>query len=353
MMHVTPRQALRGFSLVEIMVSMTIGLVLLAGLVAVFSGSKQSARVHSSMATLQEGARFALDAMERDVRMAGFHGCLSSIQSPYTTQPVVNTIADPDVYENDFNLPLQGYSATASGWVPTLDPLIEALHPEPSSTGDVITVRIPVGESYPVSAVMASGSAAVPVVMPAVAPVDLQPPAAVIVSDCYAAAAFRVTAVVAGELEHAATANATTDLGHAFGPDAMVSRAQAITYYVGASSYAPTDTETSLWRVAGTSAPEELVDGVEALRILYGEDVSTPPDFVADWFVRADQIHAEDMSGVVSVTIELLMRSLESRVTLSAEGPATYFDGTRQSAPADRRLRRSYRSTVMLRNRAP
>jgi hypothetical protein len=133
----------------------------------------------------------------------------------------------------------------------------------------------------------------------------------------------------------------------------MVSRARAITYYVGASSYAPAGTETSLWRVAGTSAPEELVDGVEALRILYGEDVSTPPDFVADWFVRADEIHAEDMSGVVSVTIELLMRSLESRVTLSAEGPATYFDGARQSAPADRRLRRSYRSTVMLRNRAP
>lgn len=353
MMHVRQRQTSRGFTLVEIMVSMTLGLMLLAGIITVFSGSKRSARAHASMATLQEGARFALDAMERDVRMAGFHGCLSSMPSPYTAQPVVNTIADSDSYENDFNTPLQGYFATGSTWVPALDPKIAAFLPQPAATSDVITVRVPVGQSYPVSAVMASGSAAVPVVMPTVVPADLKPPAAVIVSDCYAAAVFRVTAAAAGELQHAATANSTTDLGHAFGPDAMAWRVRAITYYVGASSYAPTGTETSLWRVEGTSAPEELVDGVEALRITYGEDVSTPPDFAADWFVRADQIHIADMSGVVSVTLELLMRSLESRITLSAEGPATYFDGVKQIAPADRRLRRSYRSTVMLRNRAP
>lgn len=342
-----------GFTLVEIMVSMTIGLVLLSGIVSIFSASKRSARVNSAMATLQENARFALNQMERDIRMAGFRGCLSSVQSPYTVTPVLNAIDDPDAYANNFDTAVEGYYATGTDWEPELDPAIAAFVPAPSPANDVLTVRIPVGESYPVTQVMANDSATVSVAAPAVTPADLRPPAAVLISDCYAAATFRVTAATDGVLEHDDTANATTNLGRAFGTDAIVSRVQTVTYYVAASTNAPTNTETSLWRVQGNSKPEELVEGVERLRIYYGEDRSSPSDASADWFVPANRIHAAEMSNVVSVTLQLLMRTLEQRVALSADGSRAYFEGVHQPASTDRGLRRAYRSTVMLRNRAP
>ena len=65
-----PRQD--GFSLVEIMVAMTLGLVLLGGTIAIYASSKDSYRLQENIAGMQENARFAIHALRRDVEMAGF-----------------------------------------------------------------------------------------------------------------------------------------------------------------------------------------------------------------------------------------------------------------------------------------
>lgn len=61
-----------GFTLVELMIGMTLGLVLIGGVVGLFLQSRQSFRVDENVARMQNQARFAMDQLSRDLRMAGF-----------------------------------------------------------------------------------------------------------------------------------------------------------------------------------------------------------------------------------------------------------------------------------------
>lgn len=61
-------------TLVELMVAGAIGLFLIGGALYVYSQSKTSYRSSDSVARVQESARFALETLEPDVRLAGFWG---------------------------------------------------------------------------------------------------------------------------------------------------------------------------------------------------------------------------------------------------------------------------------------
>lgn len=67
------RQA--GFTLVELMVAMVLGLLVLVAVVYVFAGSRASHRYQESYSAVQETGRIALELMGRDLRMAGYNGC--------------------------------------------------------------------------------------------------------------------------------------------------------------------------------------------------------------------------------------------------------------------------------------
>lgn len=61
-------------TLVELMVSMLIGTILVAGAITVYLQSRANYRTADSIARLQESLRFALDIVEPDVRLARFWG---------------------------------------------------------------------------------------------------------------------------------------------------------------------------------------------------------------------------------------------------------------------------------------
>ena len=61
-------------TLVELTVAMAIGLFLIGGALYVYSQSKNSYRASDSLARLQESARFALDTLEPDIRLARYWG---------------------------------------------------------------------------------------------------------------------------------------------------------------------------------------------------------------------------------------------------------------------------------------
>jgi len=61
----------RGLSLVELMIAMTIGLILLAGVYQVFISSSLSYKYQEDISRLQENARMAMDQLAQDVRQAG------------------------------------------------------------------------------------------------------------------------------------------------------------------------------------------------------------------------------------------------------------------------------------------
>ncbi len=62
----------RGFTLVEMMIAMVMGTVLIAGVLSVFLGTKQSYRMGQGMTLMQSTGRALLGFMSRELSMAGF-----------------------------------------------------------------------------------------------------------------------------------------------------------------------------------------------------------------------------------------------------------------------------------------
>lgn len=81
-----------GFTLVEIMVAITLSLFLIGGLVQIYASSKRSSTIQRNLADYQEVQRFALDLLNRDIRMAGFFD--QSVQT--AIKPVDKFFINPD-----------------------------------------------------------------------------------------------------------------------------------------------------------------------------------------------------------------------------------------------------------------
>lgn len=94
----------------------------------------------------------------------------------------------------------------------------------------------------------------------------------------------------------------------------------------------------------GNGQVEPLVEGMEDMQILYGED-TTPndDDYTANRYLPADAV--SDMANVVSVRITLMVRTLDDHLALQ--------DSTTPSGGTDRRLRQTFTKTISLRNRIP
>ncbi|MDS4058864.1 MAG: PilW family protein [Candidatus Contendobacter sp.] len=102
-------QRQHGLSLVEILVALVLSLFLLVGVIQLFIGSKQTYRFHDALSRVQENGRFALEAMARDIRMAGYQ----PVGGTATITPIAGTGNDQITvaWSNDgVNLVTRAYS---------------------------------------------------------------------------------------------------------------------------------------------------------------------------------------------------------------------------------------------------
>jgi type IV pilus assembly protein PilW len=137
-----------GLSLIELMVAMTLGLMLLAGLAVVFANSSQSQRELQRSAQQIENGRYAMDAVTQDIHLAGYYG-------RYSAYPDVNALPafpDPCITGNAAALatalafPVQGYVAANQTSTPDLSAttcgaaaLLPAANLHPGS--DILVIR--------------------------------------------------------------------------------------------------------------------------------------------------------------------------------------------------------------------
>ncbi|HBO12843.1 MAG TPA: hypothetical protein DD491_08675 [Halieaceae bacterium] len=68
------QRSARGFSLIEFMVAILLGTILITGAVGVYLGSKRSYTEVEQVASLAENARFSLSVLEESLRHVGFFG---------------------------------------------------------------------------------------------------------------------------------------------------------------------------------------------------------------------------------------------------------------------------------------
>ena len=166
------------------------------------------------------------------------------------------------------------------------------------------------------------------------------------VTTCDSAAIFQITNdPSSGTIEHAAgvgsPGNSSANLGDNFG-GGWLNTYSANTFYIRQGASGP-----SLYQKVLDNASQELIEGVERMEILYGVD--TNQDFSVDDYRTANAVG--NWANVISVRISLLMVSLENNLVV--DGPQDYYFNGATITPAanDRRLRRVFTQTIVLRNR--
>ena len=68
-----------GFTIVEIMISMLLGLIMMVGVVSLVVGNKRSFQEQTESSLLQENGRFAVQLLNQDLRMTDFVGCSEDV----------------------------------------------------------------------------------------------------------------------------------------------------------------------------------------------------------------------------------------------------------------------------------
>jgi type IV pilus assembly protein PilW len=143
-LHRHPATARRqgGLSLVELMISNTIGLLLLAGITTLLvQQSNTRSELEKSSRQIENG-RYAMQILHDDIRHAGFYGQFANLaESPYNTLP--STLPDPCATafanpEPSMTLPIQGYDAPATVPAPLSACLTNANH---VAGTDILVIR--------------------------------------------------------------------------------------------------------------------------------------------------------------------------------------------------------------------
>jgi len=368
--HPVSRRAAGGMTLVELMVGLAVGLFVSLIAISVFVSTRTLNVVNSTGARMGENARLAMEALQDDLRSAGFRGC----QDPLAGAPVSQLNATDGFLVTDAGF--AGYRGTGSGagtsFAPALPAALSGLATPPSDDSDVVSVRVPVdAQGWGVTQTMATTSAA-PLIGAAGpgAASTVQVGDIVLISDCQIGGGsgnqvgdiFQVTSMTAGtgSLGHVAggaslPGNAVATLSRRYGDQASVYRLQTRHYYVAPSALpnAPAGMR-SLWRLAVpcpecAANPQELAAGVERLSVTWGVDTDAVADQSVNRYFAADAVTA--WTSVLSARVQMLVASAQNGVTQGAAASVAFAGSA--VVPTDRRLRTVLTEVVTLRNRAP
>ncbi|MBI5753099.1 MAG: PilW family protein [Hydrogenophilales bacterium] len=368
-MQITQRK-MRGFTIIELMVAITISALILGVLTQVYAGAKSSYRVSEALSRMQENGRYAMDYLARDIRLAGYTGCVSggttvnNMANPISGWSPLNTATSPITLQG-----IEGYEASAvtysaisgSAVIKTDAVLIQYLSPNSAKL---------INPGPQNANMQISGN-----------PLNFQQYEILVVTDCAFADIFKATSVSSSSgtvtIAHSNSNNTGNNTVHDYKEPAEVMRMQSNVYYIDTGAYGgPSLMRRRLGFYASSDATqyctnatssvtqgfcvEEIAEGVEDLQLLYGVD--TNADLSADKFVAASSVAAADWPKVVSVRVNLLVRSVETNVSPEANTTAptsqiplfnndtTYTTTTLTATP--RAFRRVYTETIVLRNRA-
>lgn len=356
-----------GFTLVELMVAITIGLIILAAVIRLFATSRATYTLQEGLARVQESGRFAVEFLAQDIRMAGYIGCASATTT--TVQNHLNNPTDygvnigPDQYINGHTYTGSGTSPSAlSDWTPALPGTVNGVvyfsagDVEPNT--DVLVIRRASETGIKLGAAMADTSA--------VLRIDANPGGLVnndivMVSDCTNADIFQITGPTTfgagtNNLVHNTGAgtpgNATTPLSKVYTGDAQVMKLTTRIYYIGRRSNS-TSNPPSLYRreltTSGSLTTQELVEGVERLKFSYGEDTDATRDNTPNIY-RSTSSAVLDWAKVVTVRVGALVATT-SGVDQEPDTRTYSLAGNNVGPFNDAKRRRAFNSTIQLRNR--
>lgn len=109
-----------GLSLIELMVALTIGLLITAGLTTLFVNTRSSYGELEQSSRQLENGRYAMQILSDEIQHTGFYGQYYNLDTPpaVLTDPCSTTLAD---LQSALPLPLQGYDAPANSPIACLN----------------------------------------------------------------------------------------------------------------------------------------------------------------------------------------------------------------------------------------
>lgn len=334
-----------GLSLVELMIALALGMIIVLAVGEVYVGSRQTYRTQDALSRLQENARYAVETISYDLRMAGQVGC------SFDETKVVNVLNTP-AYGNLFGEALKGYDEGGA---------VAAPYSASLARGDAVQIFRASESPYLVQSHNAATST-----FSFANTTDIIKDDILIATDCDTAAVFQASdpATAGTTVVHAvggsAPGNCSANLGpkpaltdpctavtaKTFPKGTRILRVMSKLYYLANNPAG----QPSLYRqtiVKGLLVTEELVEGVEDMQIQYGLDTSG--DKSADGYADAGGV--VDWNQVVSVRISLLMRSAENNVVTEPQKYRFPASATSLTTATDGRVRHVFTSTIGTRSR--
>ncbi len=331
------RQA--GLSLVELMIAVTLGLIVLTAILAVFSQNSRSFRQTETVARMQDSARFALDSLARDLSMAGYYGGMygaADIATPGTAPSNDCGVADnstspatPWAFRLRRRVEFRNHSSTTA--VGSAFPCLGGATTPVAADTDIVAIRRVAGQA---TAELASGSS-----------VNLR-----------AGHFYLKTNGTVGSLIHNGNSSSYALASSTDQPlQAPVAFWKYLprVYFIRSYADTPGDGIPALCRmelqqVANASmAVECLADGVENLQVEWGLDADN--DCVVDTYTSNPGADAL-ADTAITARLWLLVRSTDVDGGYTDDKTFDFGDYQRADAEADAFHRRVYSTTVQLRN---
>lgn len=341
-----------GVSLIELMISVAIGSIIVIAAFSAYLGVAGAAKISEAQGRMNDDAQQALDILTQQIRMAGFNPAQSySADINYSMDTsIYNSVYLPAPVYSDFQLPkfvdpaitpsfalsdysIRGCSGSFSNFltVNNLDDLICVTdHTQPDS----------IGVSYEADTT------------------DTPPDASNVPTDCGGNSLPQIKASIPQALPPA-------------NPDSQSPPQKPVMndafYYVADSIFYIKRSSKSLvprlYCKGNGGDPQVLIDDVEDMQISYGvEAPDNASTSVAGYLTASELLEQQDMAAsgmneparwkkVIVVRICLQMRSTDPVLTNAASASFLKCDGSLSVNESDLRLRQTFTTTFVLRNR--
>ena len=296
-------QKQQGFSLIEVMIALVIGMVLLGGAVNIFISNNSVYRLESELSRMQESGRFLIDIMSKEIRMAGYNGC----SSRGNVVPNVMANNPPPLAINNDNAVL-GYNGSGGAWTPAIPALVSIpmYDIDGVPTKDLVTNTdvLNIQRTDECGAYLTGNWQVTNANIQVSAPnsCGFSQNMAVIVTDCANADVFQIVNTPnnsgpTATLTHSNSGNTGNFMATNYGPDAHISVPRSNSFFIAVND----DGENSLYMAEWSSTDNddtvniadfsvyELSDGVQDMQILYGEDTGGGNEY-ADTYVDASAV---------------------------------------------------------------
>ncbi len=296
-MRVPSRGKITGVSLIELMISVVLGLLVVGAAIGIFISNKQAFRVADNLSRVQENARVGYELMARELRQAGGSPCSRNV-------PIVNVLQANSFWGTGWGEGVHGYTDTEAFGGATFGTAAasrvngtEAIELRSGAPGEVTVVdHKPASAQFKVSTVNHG----------------LQDGDIAIVCDFVQASIFQITGaqnginvtVVHNSGGSTNPGNCSKGLGwadppvcgplgtpYAYGPNSVIARLRASAWYIGVSGSNPQ--RRSLYQVQLINSggvpdrqAQEIAEGVHNMQLEYlvpGAADYVPASAITNW----------------------------------------------------------------------